>query len=315
MKTLSLTEAKQIPIAEYLSRLGFEPAYTRGYDSWYHSPLREERTPSFKVNTRLNVWFDHGSGEGGTIIDLGAKLHQCSLSEFLEKLSNENLHTFSLHREPPKIHPPENKLEVLSVKELTNPDLIHYLSTRSIDLDTARSYCKEVEFRIGERVYSAIGFPNQQGAFELRNHWFKGSSSPKDFSFIDNNEKKVALLEGFIDFLSIGKIDTPEFKELVIKSDFLILNSLRLLNRILPILQDHKEINLFLDNDSPGQEAKKSLSEKGIGFNDASILYRQYKDVNEYLTAIKKIKQSNVQESEQSIKKLRKLKRSRGMRR
>jgi 5S rRNA maturation endonuclease (ribonuclease M5) len=315
MKKLSFTEAKQIPITDYLSSLGFEPAYTRGNDSWYHSPLREERTPSFKVNTQRNVWFDHGMGDGGTILDLGAKLHQCSLSEFLEKLSNENLNSLSLHRESPKIHTPENKLEVLSVKELTNPSLIHYLTTRSIDLETACSYCKEVEFRIGERVYSAIGFPNQQGAFELRNHWFKGSSSPKDFSFIDNNEKKVALLEGFIDFLSIVKIDTQEVKELVANSDFLILNSLRLLNRTIPILKDHKEVNLFLDNDTPSLEAKRNLSEKGIRFNDASILYRTYKDVNEYLTAIKKIKQSNVEEPEQSFNKRRHRKRSRGMRR
>ncbi len=315
MKKLTFTEAKQIPITDYLSRLGFEPAYNRGNDSWYHSPLREERTPSFKVNTHRNVWFDHGTGDGGTIIDLGAKLHQCSLSEFLEKLTNENLSSLSLHREPPKIHTAENKPEVLSINELTNPDLIHYLTTRSIDLETARSYCKEVEFRIGERVYSAIGFPNQQGAFELRNHWFKGSSSPKDFSFIDNNEKKVALLEGFIDFLSIVKIDTQEVKELVAKSDFLILNSLRLLNRTIPILKDHKEVNLFLDNDSPGEDAKKNLSEKGIRFNDASILYRTYKDVNEYLTAIKKAKQSNVEEPEQSINKLKQRRRSRGMRR
>lgn len=315
MKRLSFTEAKQIPITEYLSRLGFEPAYARGNDSWYYSPFREERTPSFKVNTKLNVWFDHGTGDGGTILDLGAKLHQCSLSEFLEKLSNENLHSLSLHRQPPKIHLPENKLEVLSVRELTNPHLIHYLNTRSIDLATARTYCKEVEFRIGERVYSAIGFPNQQGAFELRNQWFKGSSSPKDISFIDNNEKNVALLEGFIDFLSIAKIDTHEVKELVAKSDFLILNSLRLLNRTIPILKDHKEVNLFLDNDSPGQEAKKNLSEKGIRFNDASILYREYKDVNEYLTAIKKVKQSNVEEPEHTIKKPKQRKRLRGMRR
>ncbi len=315
MKKLSFTEAKQIPITEYLTRLGFEPAYNRGNDSWYHSPLREERTPSFKVNTHRNVWFDHGTGDGGTILDLGSKLHQCSLSEFLEKLSNENLHALSLHQEPLKIHTPENKLEVLSVKELTNPDLIQYLTTRSIDLETARSYCKEVEFLIGERVYSAIGFPNQQGAFELRNHWFKGSSSPKDFSFIDNNEKKVALLEGFIDFLSIVKIDTQEVKELVAKSDFLILNSLRLLNRAIPVLKTHKDVNLFLDNDSPGQDAKKNLSEKGIRFNDTSILYREYKDVNEYLTAIKKVKQSNVEEPEQSFNKLRPRRRSRRMRR
>lgn len=57
-RKLSFAEAKQIPIMEYLTGLGFEPAKVRGDDYWYHSPFREERTPSFKVSTKLNVWYD-----------------------------------------------------------------------------------------------------------------------------------------------------------------------------------------------------------------------------------------------------------------
>ena len=32
---------------------------------WYLSPLRNERTPSFKVNDRINEWYDFGEATGG----------------------------------------------------------------------------------------------------------------------------------------------------------------------------------------------------------------------------------------------------------
>lgn len=306
---MSYSEAKRIPITDYLAGLGFEPAKIRGVDHWYHSPFREERTPSFKVNTHLNLWYDHGTGVGGSILDLGARLHQCTLPEFLEKLSQGN-HNFSFHRHPLQIEKPESKLEVISVKALADLDLIHYLNGRGIDRETARKYCKEVEFRIGPKMYNAIGFPNQSGAYELRNSWFKGSSSPKDISFINNDAEKLSVLEGFMDFLSAVQLDHPEFKRLTKDSDFLVLNSLRLLNRCQPIIQSHKEVNLFLDNDLAAKEAKESLENKGVQFNDASTLYRRHKDVNEYLIATKELKQTKDIDQTQDLPR----KRSRGMR-
>lgn len=307
---LSYSEARRIPITDYLSGLGFEPAKIRGVDYWYHSPFREERTPSFKVNTHLNVWYDHGTGEGGSILDLGARLHQCTLQEFLEKLSQGNHDNVSLHRQLLPIQKPESRLEVISVSALTSPDLVQYLNSRGINTETAGKYCKEVEFRIGSRMYSAVGFPNQSGAYELRNRWFKGSSSPKDFSFINNDATKLSVLEGFMDFLSVVQIDHSDFKKLTKDSDFLVVNSLRLLNRCLPLIQSHKEVNLFLDNDLAAKEAKESLKNKGVHFKDTSTLYPQYKDVNEYLIATKELKQSKDMEQTQDMPR----RRSRGMR-
>jgi hypothetical protein len=307
---LSYSDARKIPITDYLSGLGFEPAKIRGVDYWYHSPFREERTPSFKVNTDLNVWYDHGTGEGGSILDLGARLHQSTLHEFLEKLSQGNHNKVSIHHQHLPIAKPENKLEVISVIPLISPGLIQYLNSRGIDMETASKYCKEVEFRIGPRMYSAVGFPNQSGAYELRNSWFKGSSSPKDISFINNNTEKLSILEGFMDFLSAVQIEHSDFRKLIKDSDFLILNSLRLLNRCLPLIKSHNEVSLLLDNDLAAKEAKETLKNKGVQFNDASTLYSQHKDVNEYLIAIKKTKQAKDIEHTEDIPR----KRSRGMR-
>lgn len=65
-----ISEIKNIPLADFLSSLGHEPAVRKGTRLWYKSPLRQEQTPSFKVETMLNCWYDFGIGKGGDIIDL-----------------------------------------------------------------------------------------------------------------------------------------------------------------------------------------------------------------------------------------------------
>lgn len=281
-KRLTFNEAKQIPIVEYLDKLGITPAKIRGNDYWYYSPFRDERSPSFKVDAGLNLWYDHGSGEGGSIVDLGAKLHECSLPEFLDKLA-DGISSFTGNKLKTPLERESNKLEILQVKTLSDLGLIQYLRERGIDLRTAEKYCVEVDFRIRSKSYNAIGFPTRSGIHELRNRWFKGSSSPKDISIVEGRRGKVCVLEGFIDFLSLQQIKSQEMNRFTIESSFIILNSLSMLNRSIPLIKDYLEINLFLDNDNAGREAKEDLITKGIQFNDVSKLYKDFKDVNEFL--------------------------------
>lgn len=284
---LSFSQAKQIPITEYLSGIGLEPSKIRGNDHWYLSPFRHERSPSFKVNTKLNVWYDHGAGEGGTLLDLGARLHSCSLQEFLNKLSagNHDSHKFTYHRN--SFEPAERKLDILSTRDLRNTDLVHYLESRGIKSHFAHEYCQEVEFRIGEKSYLAVGFPNRSGGYELRNRWFKGSSSPKDVSVVDNGSSHLCVMEGFMDFLSLLNLNQKRVIELPPRTSFLVLNSISFLNKNLTLLQAHDEVRLFLDNDLAGREAKQALTLKGISFKDAASFYADHKDVNEFLKSIK----------------------------
>ena len=78
--------ARQLDLVEYLQDLGHHPQKIRGNDYWYLSPLRSEKTASFKVNRKLNLWYDHGLGKGGSLIDFGMLYFNCSVKEFLERL-------------------------------------------------------------------------------------------------------------------------------------------------------------------------------------------------------------------------------------
>lgn len=296
MKKSIWDEAKQIDLVDYLNSLGHQPKIVRNHDYWYLSPFRQEKTPSFKVNRKQNVWFDHGAGEGGTIIDLGIRLFRCTYHELIKKLTYGNS-ILNIPSDIPitKVESATVKLEVLSVVTLQDSSLTSYLEARAISTDLARKYCSEVDFRIDGKLYKSIGFLNKSGGYELRNRWFKGSSSPKDISLISfgTSSSKLSVFEGFIDFLSALTISNPKFIEATNDSGFLVLNSLAFVSREIPLLRSFPEINLFLDNDSAGRAAKERLQSQGVRFQDKSTWYAKHKDVNEYLQSCTLIKKQD----------------------
>lgn len=55
---MTIEEAKNIKLADYLHSLGYNPVKQQGNSLWYKSPFREEKDPSFKVNPDRNLWYD-----------------------------------------------------------------------------------------------------------------------------------------------------------------------------------------------------------------------------------------------------------------
>ncbi|WP_462266464.1 toprim domain-containing protein [Mucilaginibacter sp.] len=273
--------AKELSIIDYLEQCGIQPQRIKGNNYWYLSPLREEKTASFKVNTQLNAWMDFGEGIGGNLIDLGIRMHHCSVEEFLERLNNSS-HDFSFQQQSPlKVEPQaENPVIITGVKAISQPALITYLKSRGIDLAVAANFCKEVDFTIGGKPYFAIGFANRSGGYELRNNWFKGASSPKDITVIDGGHKAAIVLEGFTDFLSLLQL-----KQGQPQADFVILNSVSLAERAVPVMKNYQDLFLMLNHDKAGITAAEKLQAAGISFTDASGFYKGFNDINEYLAA------------------------------
>ena len=61
---MDIEKIKETPIADFLSRLGFHPVKRRGAVLWYHAPYRGDKSPSFKLDTRKEKWFDFGMPSG-----------------------------------------------------------------------------------------------------------------------------------------------------------------------------------------------------------------------------------------------------------
>ena len=75
---MTYQEANSISIKDYLESLGILSVVDKLYYGMYHSPLRQDDTPSFKVDYGVNLWCDFGTGEGGSLIDLVMKQYGCN---------------------------------------------------------------------------------------------------------------------------------------------------------------------------------------------------------------------------------------------
>ena len=286
---MNIQEAKQIRIADYLQSLGYTPIKQQGSSLWYKSPLREETDASFKVNTELNRWYDFGLGKGGNIIALAEELYASDYVLYLlGKIAERTPHirpvSFSFRQQAS-----EPSFQQLEVGELTHPALFNYLQERGIDTALAKPECKELHFIHNGKPYFAIGFPNVAGRYEVRNPFFKGCIAPKDISHIRQQgepREKCLVFEGMMDYLSFLTLrmkNCPTMPNLD-GQDYVILNSVANVSKIIDVLHGYGRIHCLLDNDEAGRKAYWELAREFSGrIRDFSDNYNGHKDLNDYL--------------------------------
>ena len=248
---------------------------------WYCSPLRTELTPSFKVNAERNQWYDFGTGDHGGIIDLVCALQHCSTAEAMRRLAalkRVRLAPSFSFGGTTSVRSQTPSMELIGVQAVKHPKLLLYLSERGLQPSDIYPFLSEVYYRVSEKCFFALGFPNDAGGWELRNPYFKGCFAPKSISTIKGADShKLQLFEGFMDFLSWRKLH-PE-----VQDDSIMLNSLTLLPKLIPTLHPYPLIECFLDNDKAGDRATKQLIDAGLPVKDMRACYAPYKDINEYL--------------------------------
>lgn len=276
-----MNNTKNISIKQFLEERGFQPAKDRGYYGLYHSPLREDTTPSFKVDYEKNLWYDFGLGEGGSIVDLVMRLENCTLAEAFQRLEDSS---FSFHRADHRlVYPtPEQKsaITIREAKPLSHLTLLDYMKGRCVDIDITKRYCSEVHYSVAGKSYFAVGFQNDIKGWELRSRDFQGTVSPKDITSFNNNSDTIMVFEGFIDFLSYLSMKQNPSPTI----DTAILNSVSNLNRAIPILESYRTIHLFLDNDDSGRKTTEQIQRSFPNSEvvDHSSFYKNHKDLNDY---------------------------------
>jgi hypothetical protein len=284
---MNCKEANAIPIDLFLSGLGVEPVKVRSSSKWYLSPLRTEKTASFKVDSTMNRWYDYGLAQGGNLVDLGTRLNGCSVADFLEQMG-KNKFTF-------EIAPKENiqatsEWNILKVKPISHPALTNYLKDRGIFLRVANTFCSEVHYSNGRHRFFAIGFSNDSGGYEIRNSLFKGCLGVKDITTLNNSDpSRLVLFEGFMDFLSARQV-----YDNLAKSSSIILNSVTQLPKAIQRIDQLNPYRLesYFNNDDAGKRCTQSLKEKCPGALDRSPSFHPYKDINDFLKSKTALNQS-----------------------
>ena len=195
IKIMTYKEANNISIKDYLNSFGIQPVTEKGSYGMYRSPLREDNTPSFKVDYNVNLWCDYGTGEGGTLIDFVMKQNGCNAYGAICRLEQDDTTSFSFHGkdlpERDTKRQAASPIEIRRIQPLQNPALMRYLQERGISPGTAAPYVQEMYYRVGGKPYFALAFRNDSGGYELRNPRFKGSTS-KDITHIRQQGEELS---------------------------------------------------------------------------------------------------------------------------
>ena len=278
-------------LADLLTRLGYKPVKRARDELLYLSMLRDsDTTPSLSVNDKQGTWYDFGEGKGGNIIDFGLRYWPgLPFQDVLEKivdayessvpyLSSAN----NYKREP--VAKKEPNYEILEIKDLSsNAAIGNYLESRGIG-SVAKGRLKEIYYYIEDddkkrSNFFSAGWQNEQGAWEIRNRYFKGCLGHKAISYIPNSEKRLAVFEGFFNYLS-WLTEDPFAQDSV-----LVLNSLSLLQPGILKAQDFRDIALYFDNDQSGRQATIDFNAALPWARDCASIYKGYNDYNDLIVA------------------------------
>lgn len=290
---MNIQQANEIDIIVFLEKEGFKPYKVAGDNYWYLSPLRNEKTPSFKVSKRLNKWYDYGLAEGGDLVELAKRLKGFStVAETLSSLGDGGIH--SVRSISDAIEPTgamaTSQMQNIELMPLQNKALFYYFQTRHVDSNIGAMHCLEIHYTVKHKRYFGIAFSNISNGYEIRNQYFKGCIGHKDISVIPHSvgewQTGCLVFEGFMDFLSfLTFAKSHDYRFLIEeKCDYVIMNSVCNLRKSLSYLERYRHIHCFLDNDLAGRktlETIHSLYEYSV--TDESFRYADYKDVNDCL--------------------------------
>ncbi|GAA3989587.1 toprim domain-containing protein [Mucilaginibacter dorajii] len=277
---------EQGSLVDLLSRLGYQPVPKRGRERMYYSMLRDNGTqPSFCVNDDLGVWFDHGAGKGGNIIDFGlAYWKNLGFNEVVKKIQD----VCSVAPAAPRVLRPRKPVKVYHVVEKVkplgaHPAITEYLKSRGV-FDVAKFYLSEVYYYVEDdndtrKHYFAAGWLNENNSWEVRNRYFKGCMGHKGITFIPGHPKQAAIFEGFIDFLS-WRFENPDAEHSII-----VLNTLTLLHQAINKAKAFSCLDIYFDRDKAGVLATRDFIKALPYATDRSKVYQGFNDYNDKIKA------------------------------
>lgn len=293
-----------ILISDFLARLGYAPSRKSGGELFYSAPHRRDDNPSMTVNDSKGLWFDHGDGKGGNIIDLGLLVFNTSdVKEVVQKINSIYGEADISYMEAKRAD--LSRLEQRKAHELVkvqplgkNLAISSYLDERGV-LDAAirTNLIKEVYYdytndRGEKKRFFGAGWQNRAGGWEVRSKYGKVCIASRDVTFLSGTgNDKVNVFEGMMDFLTAIQERTASVKDTNI-----ILNGLAMYEQGISLIRQQpvNEINLFFDHGEGGDKFTASYKEHFPNAIDKRELYKGYGDYNEMLMSTKSEKKNEM---------------------
>ncbi len=276
---MNCKQFNSISLEEVLISLGHLPTKQNEKEAWYLNPFASESQASFKINKSLNYWYLFSEGIGGTNTDFMKKYLKTSVNEVLVWAEKQNFSFFQKQNiSNLKLEDPNKYYEITYEKKIQHPALLEYLRERKVGNQT--QFLHEIHYRMNDKNYFGIGFKNDSGGYEIRNKYSKICLGKKDISTIKNGSESLRIFEGFFDFLSFKSVENFLEKD---PADYLILNSVSMIQNIKSSLGNYENIELYFDNDEAGSRAVEMIKNENEIAEDCRFLYSDFKDLNDWI--------------------------------
>lgn len=289
---MNISEIKEkIQLSDFLRKEGYSPVRKSGNELIYRSPYRNDQNPSFTVNDTKGLWYDHGDGRGGSIVDLAMILYKTenvkdALNRLIDLLGQDHVPD-TIQRNIGGIR---KKHEIALIKPLgSNWAITSYLQERgvydeAIDSDKVKEVYYDFIGEDGQRKrYFGAGWQNDSGGYDIRSRYAKICIAKKDILIMNHGGSgKLNIFEGMMNFLTAVKEDQVSLKDTNI-----VLNTLSLYQKAIAYARNNpqEEVNLFLDNGKGGDKFTVLFQDAIPDAKDKRYLYSDYNDYNERLMA------------------------------
>lgn len=161
---MNIEQSKKLSIIDFLDKENVTLKKKKGNAYWYLSPFRDEKTASFKVSKKENLWYDYAIKEGGDLVELVKRMYnKQSVSDALAYLASKSIATVDKAIET-AIAAKEyttTKMNDVKLLPLSNHSLLSYFSSRRIDITIGRMYCREIHYKVEQKHYYGIAFGNR----------------------------------------------------------------------------------------------------------------------------------------------------------
>lgn len=294
--------AKTIPLRRIFDVWGIRPVPIRNGLDLYASPFNEERRSKLVVNPVTNTWFDPVTGQTGNTIQLvclylqsqGLNHAAMDALRWLKNMTGKQGKAIELPPDMPDYKSMDKIYAIKDVSYLSDPALIRYLELRrGIPFHMARHKVKQLLLKNKQtgKNFVAIGFPNEDGGYAIRNPKIKAHIGARAISFIRGKTPKpdgVHIFKDVYDFLSAiiyrnGKL----FDE-----DSIILNSMDCLQDMTGYIRNYgyAYLRTWLGNDEPSKAYIALLqafcTTENLRFETADEAYEGFKDLNDKLSSL-----------------------------
>jgi len=266
-----LEQVRTIPLASFMISLNMDLVDRNDQQARFYLPSIHSSNHLLKVDLLRNTFYDSITKTHGGIIEFGKAYFNWDVPELLTNIRERHTINPKEAIHPSEIAEIEDHPTLKGVRAgIADPALVDYLEKIRIPKDLYNKHCREIDFIHYGEPFTGIGFLNDQLGYDVIHPNGKVQIGPAGHKFVNNGGDKIDVFNQFSDYLNQIKLRPSALNIEILAGErihhqlppyrhpqnALILSNLSSFEAARPILEKHKQVNLYLDNSKLGNEIK-----------------------------------------------------------